>query len=111
MTRDLQLVCQHESCLSATTNIADIFSASRRRTYFVEDQGRFVDDYFSFDFDLDELRTIRRRQRSPVRDPNYDDLLSLATVDEYLAVVAGAGRPVGVYVETKDPTYTNGRPR
>ena len=51
-----------------------------------------------------ELRVIRKRQRSTVRDPNYDDKFQMP------AVAADAGRPIGVYLETKDPVFNNGCP-
>lgn len=64
LTKDLAVVCMHEAWMNASTNVAQIFPESRINTYYVQDERRNITDYFSVDFTMDEIRLIRRRQRS-----------------------------------------------
>lgn len=63
LTRDLTVVCMHESWMNASTNVALTFPESRINTYYVQDEQKNITDYFSVDFTMDEIRLIRRRQR------------------------------------------------
>ncbi|ELU07548.1 hypothetical protein CAPTEDRAFT_94489 [Capitella teleta] len=107
ITRDLQLICSHESWLTPTTNIADVFPEDRMNTYFVIDKASQITDYFSVDFTLEELREIRVKQRNSRRDPNFDELFGITTLEEYIEIAQRSARPIGIYPETKDPTWTN----
>lgn len=109
VTRDLHLVCSHESWLNATTNIADIYPSYRANTYNITGDGVTIsDDFFTVDFTLEELRVVRRRQVETYRDPNYNDLYAIATLDDAVNVVRSAGRKVGLHLETKNVVWTNG---
>ncbi len=107
VTMDLQLVCLHESWLSGTTNVAEVYPEERMNTYFVIDQGRFITDYFSVDFTLEELREIRAVQRYSYRDPNYNGQFPISSLADYIEIAQNAGRPVGLYPETKDTNWVN----
>jgi len=106
ITKDGVLVARHENELSQTTDVAARFP-DRRRTTVVD--GDTVDGWFSEDFTLAELRTLRAVQPWPDRPHDHDGLYLIPTFDEVLALAArlGAarGRPVAVVPETKHPSY------
>ena len=104
-TRDGVLVARHENEISGTTDVADRPEFADRRTTKVID-GRPVTGWFTEDFTYKELRTLRAEERLPqVRPDNtaYDGQERIPTFDEVLKLARRAG--VGVYPETKHPTY------
>ena len=110
-TKDGVLVAQHESEIGRTTDVADRDEFADRRTTKVID-GTEQLGWFTEDFTLAELKTLRTRERLPqVRPGNrqFDGRYEIATLDEVLDLAAGArtrgGERVGVYPETKNPTY------
>jgi glycerophosphoryl diester phosphodiesterase len=111
-TRDGILVCRHENEISGTTDVASRSEfASRRVTKSID--GSAVTGWFTEDFTLAELKTLRARERLPrLRGTLFDGRFDIPTFEEVLDLVASAnarqerrGRPVGVYPETKHPTY------
>ncbi|MDZ4673185.1 MAG: glycerophosphodiester phosphodiesterase [Gemmatimonadota bacterium] len=106
MTRDGVLVARHENEIGSTTDVAKRFPG-RRTTRLVD--GVEVDGWFVEDFSLEELRSVRARERLPFRDHAHDGRMAVPTWDEILALRARltleTGRPIGVYPETKHPTY------
>jgi glycerophosphoryl diester phosphodiesterase len=110
VTKDMQLVARHENELSGTTDVASRPEfAERRRTKMVE--GQQVAGWFSEDFTLAELRTLRARERvAAVRPANarYDGLYQVPTFAEIVQLVrakeAATGRAIGLYPELKHPT-------
>jgi glycerophosphoryl diester phosphodiesterase len=107
MTKDGHLVARHEPMLSGTTNVADKPEyAARKRKVMVD--GVETDDWFAFDFTIDELRTLRAKQALAERDQSRNGLYYIPTFQEVidLAKAEGArrGRVIGVYPETKHPT-------
>ncbi len=114
MTSDGVLVCRHENEISETTDVAARPEFRDRRTIKQID-GRAVVGWFTEDFTLAELRTLRARERLPQLRPGntaYDGQEAVPTFDELLGLVARAsfegGRRVGVYPELKHPTYFRG---
>lgn len=113
-TLDGVLVARHENEISGTTDVATRPEfADRRRTKTVD--GVALTGWFTEDFTLAELRTLRAVERLPeVREENtlYDGLYQVPTLDEVLALRAQLseelGREIGVYIETKHPTYFDG---
>lgn len=110
-TRDGVLVARHENEISGTTDVADHPEFAARRTTKVID-GTSVTGWFTEDFTLRELRTLRAVERLPqVRPGNteYDGRYRVPTLDEVIALVRAesrrAGRTVGIAPETKHPTY------
>jgi glycerophosphoryl diester phosphodiesterase len=110
-TRDGQLVARHENDIAGTTDVADHAEFGDRRTTKTID-GREVTGWFSEDFTLDELRTLRAKERLPqVRPANaeLDGRYAIPTLDEVLELARRSttldGRPVGVAPETKHPSY------
>ena len=45
-----------------------------------------VQDWFSFDFTLAELKTLRKKQSSEERDPRYDWKETVVTLDELVEI-------------------------
>jgi glycerophosphoryl diester phosphodiesterase len=105
-TRDGVLVARHENEIGGTTDVADRFP-ERRTTKRID--GDTVTGWFTEDFTLAELRTVRARERLPFRSHEYDGRFAIPTFDEVLALAdslgRARGRPVGVYPETKHPSY------
>ena len=107
-TRDGALIARHENELADTTGVADQPQfRDRRRTKTID--GRAVTGWFSEDFTLAEIKTLRARQRLASRDRSFDGRFEVPTLDEVLALArrkgVEAGRTIGVYPETKHPTY------
>ena len=71
--------------------------------------GQSITGWFSEDFTLAEIQTLRARERLAFRSHAYDGKFPIATFDEVIELAqrlgAARGRPVGVYPETKHPTY------
>jgi glycerophosphoryl diester phosphodiesterase len=111
-TKDGVLVCRHENEISGTTDVATRPEFSSRRTTKTID-GASVTGWFTEDFTLAELSTLRARERLPrLRGTAFDGQFGIPTFEEVLALVDAAnarperrGRPVGIYPETKHPTY------
>jgi glycerophosphoryl diester phosphodiesterase len=111
LTKDGVLVARHENEISGTTDVADHPEFADRRTTKTID-GQEMTGWFTEDFTLAELRTLRARERLPqVRPANkrYDGLYQIPTFEEILKLVqakeAEAHRRIGLYPETKHPSY------
>jgi glycerophosphoryl diester phosphodiesterase len=107
-TKDGYLVSRHEPNLVETTNVKDLPQfAGRRRTAVID--GFAQEGFFASDFTLAEIRTLRAVQPFPDRDPRFDGSFAIPTLDEVIALAKrkshGLGRTIGVYAETKHPTY------
>jgi glycerophosphoryl diester phosphodiesterase len=161
MTKDGVLVARHENEIGGTTDVAEHSQFARRRTRKVID-GVEIEGWFTEDFTLAELKTLRARERIPdIRPANtrFDRQFEIPTFDEILSMIraldaqraaaarrlaalgqarAGARskvrskagsrsrahseahrtrsrapspllpRPIGVYPETKHPSYFDG---
>ncbi len=110
-TKDGVLVARHENEIGGTTDVADRPEFAGRRTTKVID-GRRITGWFTEDFTLAELRTLRAVERIPAVRPGsaaFDGLYQVPTLDEVLDLARTSrtcdGKPVGVYPETKHPTY------
>ncbi len=113
-TRDGHLVCRHENDITATTDVsAHPEFASRRTTKTVD--GVALTGWFTEDFTLTELKTLRAKERIPgnrQKNTLYDGRWEIPTFEEVLRWADREGRkrgkPVWLYVETKHPTYFRG---
>ena len=113
-TRDGVLVARHENEISGTTDVAAHASFAGRRTTKLID-GVNVTGWFTEDFTLAELKTLRARERLPqLRATSYDGRFEIPTLQEVIDLVArvnaerlkGSNQTlVGIYPETKHPTY------
>jgi glycerophosphoryl diester phosphodiesterase len=106
ITRDGVLVARHEHEIGGTTDAADKFPA-RRTTKIID--GRPVTGWFTEDFTLREIKTLRARERLAGRSQAWNGRFEVATLDEVLDLVASRrrrdGGPVIVYPEIKHPSY------
>lgn len=111
LTKDGVLVARHENEISGTTDVADHPEfAGRQRTKTID--GAAVAGWFTEDFTIEELKTLRARERLPDLRPQntrYDGQFEVPTFEEILRLRAvlstQLGREIGVYPETKHPTY------
>ena len=101
MTRDGHLVARHDGYLSGTTDIADHPEFADRKRKI---QGK--EDWFVFDFTLDELKTLRTKQPRPSRGTQFDGRSTIPTIGEIIALVESykaQGKTVGLHIEMKRP--------
>lgn len=108
ITGDGHLICRHDCELSVTTDVARRAEFASRKTIKTID-GVKGEGWFVEDFTLDEIRTLRARQRFDFRDRSFDDQFAVATLDELLDLAARshttAGRRPIVVVEIKHAAY------
>jgi glycerophosphoryl diester phosphodiesterase len=108
-TKDGVLIARHENEIGATTDAADRFP-DRKRTKSVD--GQSITGWFSEDLTLAEIKTLRARERLAFRSHAYDGQFQVATFEEVIELAQSLGkargRPVGIYPETKHPTYFRG---
>ncbi|MFE0187524.1 glycerophosphodiester phosphodiesterase [Streptomyces sp. NPDC058989] len=110
-TKDGHLVCRHENDITATTDVADRQEFAGRKTTKTVD-GKKLTGWFTEDFTLTELKTLRAKERIPdVRQHNtlYNGHWEVPTFEEVLQWAEREGRRRGrhiwLYIETKHPTY------
>jgi glycerophosphoryl diester phosphodiesterase len=109
MTRDGVPVARHENEISGTTDVAQHAEFAARKTTKTVD-GEKVTGWFTEDFTLAELKTLRARERLPeFRSTAYDGQFQIPTLDEIIDFVAAEsatlGRPIGIIPEIKHGTY------
>jgi len=118
ITKDGVLVARHENAIAilnadgsvreATTDVMDRPEFAARKTTKTID-GTAITGWFVEDFTLAELKTLRAIQPLSDRDQSYNGKFQIPTFEEVLDLAktegAKAGRTVGVYPETKHPTY------
>jgi glycerophosphoryl diester phosphodiesterase len=111
MTKDGVLVARHENELSGTTDVAGRLEFAERETTKVVD-GIKRHGWFTEDFTLDELKTLRAVERLPnLRPANtaQNGWYEVPTLQEVLDLLRRrsrqVGRSIGVYPETKTPRY------
>ncbi|MFJ8403090.1 glycerophosphodiester phosphodiesterase [Streptomyces microflavus] len=110
-TKDGHLVCRHENDITGTTDVADHPEfAGRKATKSID--GVSYTGWFTEDFTLAELKTLRAEERIQGNRPDntlYDGRWTIPTFEEVLRWADKEGRkrgkPVWLYVETKHPTY------
>jgi len=111
MTRDGQLVARHDNELGLTTDVAQRPEfAERKRTQTVD--GVSLEGWFSEDFTLAELKTLRAIERIPQQRPGntrFDGQFEIPTLQEIIdlakSLEASQQRVIGLYPETKHPTH------
>ena len=110
-TRDGALVARHEPEIGGTTDVAERPEFASRRTT-KEIDGTAYTGWFTTDFTLAEMRTLRAKERIPQTRPHntlYDGRFPVVTFDEVLDLLdrlaAELRRPVGVLPEVKHSTY------
>ncbi len=110
-TKDGELVARHEPNITNTTNVASRPEFASRRTTKIVD-GVAETGWFASDFTLAEIKTLRAVQPMADRDQSFNGLYQIPTLREVLNLARTEGarvnRTVGVYPETKHPTFHEG---
>jgi glycerophosphoryl diester phosphodiesterase len=122
ITKDGVLVARHENEISGTTDVSEHPEFADRRTTKMID-GVSLTGWFTEDFTLRELKTLRAKERIPAIRPDntrFDAQFAIPTLEEVLELVAStndartasarrlgrpAPAPIGVYPETKHPSF------
>ncbi|MDP9929079.1 glycerophosphodiester phosphodiesterase [Variovorax paradoxus] len=110
-TKDGHLIARHEPNLIDTTNVKDLPQfANRRRTVMLD--GVATDGFFASDFTLAEIKQLRAVQSFPERDQGFNGRFQIPTLVEVIELAKRKsreeGRRIGIYPETKHPTYHQG---
>lgn len=115
-TKDGHLIARHEPNITNTTNVKDLAQfADRKRTIAagtaMNVDGVLEEGWFASDFTLAEIKQLRAIQTRN-RDKSFDGLYEIPTLDEVIALAkarsAATGRTIGIYPETKHPTFHDG---
>ncbi|KAF2312865.1 hypothetical protein GH714_040919 [Hevea brasiliensis] len=88
-SKDGVLICFHDVTLDDTTDIAE------------------HKEFTNLDFTLEELKTLRVKQRYAFRDQQYNGKFSIITFEEFISIALDAPRVVGIYPEMKNPVFIN----
>jgi glycerophosphoryl diester phosphodiesterase len=111
LTKDGVLVARHENEISETTDVSAKAEFADRKTTKTID-GQKVTGWFTEDFTLAELKTLRAKERLPqlrTANADYDGQFLIPTFEEILELAKThsekTGRIIGVYPETKHPSY------
>ncbi|SNR67664.1 glycerophosphoryl diester phosphodiesterase [Haloechinothrix alba] len=115
ITGDGVLIARHEPYLGDSTDVSDHPEFAERRTTKTIDGHVIRDQWFAEDFTIDEIKTLRAREPMPeLRQQNtiYDGRFEIPTFQEVIDLTkrlsGQLGIDVGVYPETKHPTYFQG---
>ncbi|MEO5867194.1 MAG: glycerophosphodiester phosphodiesterase family protein, partial [Sphingomonas sp.] len=114
LTKDDIFVARHENDISDTTDVAKHPEfAARKATKTID--GEKHTGWFTEDFTLAELKTLRAKERLPLlRRDNvaFDGQFEIPTLAEIITLAKAkskeTGRTIGIYPETKHPTYFAG---
>jgi glycerophosphoryl diester phosphodiesterase len=107
-TKDGVLIARHEPVLGGTTNVASLskFAARKRKAKI---DGIEYDDWFASDFTLAEIKELRARERVASRNKRFDNAFEIPTFQDVIDLAkkesARTGRTIGIYPETKHPTW------
>jgi glycerophosphoryl diester phosphodiesterase len=124
VTKDGVLIARHEPALAilnadgtvnfnnTTTDVYDISKypqfADRKKTVSLD--GTEITGWFAEDFTLEEIKTLKALQRVPFRDQSFNGQFDIPTLAEIIDLVkeveAETGKKIGIYPETKHPTYS-----
>ncbi|OUJ01849.1 glycerophosphodiester phosphodiesterase [Acetobacter cibinongensis] len=110
-TKDGVLVCRHESNIAATSDVSTRPEfANRKRTLTID--GRQETGWFTTDFTLAELKTLRACERLPqlrAHNTRYNGHFDIPTFEEMIDFVAAEsaarGRTIGLIPEVKNSTH------
>ena len=111
MTSDGQLIARHDNVLDLTTDVSSRPEFADRKTTKMID-GIPVTGWFSEDFSLREIKTLRAVERIPLARPGnarLDGQFKIPTLQEVIDLVKAmkrvVGRDIGLYPETKHPSH------
>lgn len=107
-TSDGHLIVRHEPLLSVTTDVLEHPEfADRKRMRKLD--GIDTTDFFTCDFTLAEIKTLRARQAFADRDHSHDGLYQVQTLQEVIDLAQRksreTGRIIGIYPEIKHSSF------
>ena len=107
-TKDGHLIARHEPNITTTTDVEDHPEFASRKTTKVVD-GVEEEGWFASDFTLAEIRTLRAVQPFADRPQQFNGRFRIPTLEEVISLAKRysfrTGRRIGIYPETKHPTY------
>ena len=110
-TKDGYLIARHEPNIGGTTDVSERPKFRDRKTTKMVD-GFPVTDWFASDFTLAEIKTLRAVQAFPERPQRFNGRYRIPTLDQVIALAKRYskryGRRIGIYPETKHPTFHQG---
>ena len=105
-TKDGVLIARHENDISGTTDVAQKFPG-RRTTKTID--GKAIEGYFTEDFTLAEIKTLRAKERLAFRNQGWNGIYDIPTLQDVIELAkrrsVETGRLIGIYPETKHPSY------
>ncbi|MFN5514227.1 MAG: glycerophosphodiester phosphodiesterase family protein [Cyanobacteriota bacterium] len=108
-TSDGVLIARHEPILGSTTDVGNRPEFADRRRDGVIDGVLYEDEFFASDFTLAEIKTLRAVMPQSYRTDAFDGVFQIPTLGEIIDLVkqveADTGKTIGIYPETKHPTY------
>lgn len=114
LTKDGHFVVRHENEISQTTDVA-LRPEFEKRLTTRQIQGQAVSGWFSEDFTLEELKTLRCRERLPKLRPESAKFNGQESIPTYQEVIdlaksesARLKRTIGTYPEMKHASYFAG---
>lgn len=106
MTRDDEMICMHDAWMMDSTDVEQHQEfAHRKRNVTIDGLLRF--DYFTFDFTLQEIKTLRVKQSRDYRDQSYNGLYEVPTLREYITLISTNSTSKAIYPELKYPSFFN----
>lgn len=107
-TKDGVLIARHEPVLTDTTNVKTIAKFADRKRKVTIDSIEY-DGWFASDFTLAEIKELRAVQPRAPRSTKFDGAFEIPTFQEVLDLAGKEsvrlGRTIGIYPETKHPTW------
>jgi len=105
-TKDGALIARHENEISGTTDVAQKYPDRRARKTI---DGKVIEGYFTEDFTLAEIKTLRAKERLAFRNQGWNGVYEIPTLQEVIDLAKHrsqeTGRVIGIYPETKHPSY------
>ncbi|MEC5214793.1 glycerophosphoryl diester phosphodiesterase [Polaromonas sp. CG_9.5] len=107
-TKDGVLIARHEPNITSTTNVAMLPQFAARKTTKKVD-GVDETGWFASDFTLAEIKTLGALITDAERPQQFNGVYKIPTFQEIIDLVkarrAATGREIGIYPETKHPTF------
>jgi glycerophosphoryl diester phosphodiesterase len=105
-TKDGVLIARHENEISGTTDVAQKFPDRKTRKTI---DGKPIEGFFTEDFTVAEIKTLRAKERLASRNQGWNGVFEVPTFQEVIDLAkrksAEKGRVIGIYPETKHPSY------
>jgi glycerophosphoryl diester phosphodiesterase len=108
-TKDGVLIARHEPTLGTTTDVGSRPEFANRKRSGIIDGVQYDNEFFASDFTLAEIKTLRAVMPQGDRTQLYNGVFQIPTFAEIIdllkQVEKDTGKKIGVYPETKHPTY------